>query len=273
MNPLVYVSLFTLLAFVSCKSADLPLGDESADQVYIPKRIESGKTSGYCYTADKADSSESFISFEYYTPQFSSNVMDSSYKDSVNTMIYRMIQFEFIEDMFDQETSILTDNFFSARLDFFLRNAQEEVDYLESTPWSMELNFHIVEKKSFVRLNHTGWDYTGGAHGNYWDMYHLFDKKSGRILSLSDFINDIDALNRLALPYFREQNEIPDDITLEEYGFWFQGDAFEVNENFYFENGNIVFLFNPYEIAPYAGGTSELIIPLSDLGDLFLGIE
>jgi len=60
---------------------------------------------------------------------------------------------------------------------------------------------------------------------------------------------------------------------LEEYGFWFQGDAFEVNENFYFENGNIVFLFNPYEIAPYAGGTSELIIPLSDLGDLFLGIE
>lgn len=271
MKKTIAFSLLFLCALVSCKTSENLVGDETSDEIYIPKRIESGKTNAFCYSADKSDTIESYIQYEYYTPQFSSNLMDSVYKDSVNLMISRDLSSETIGISNLIESSILSDYFFQSRLDSFVAMAQEEVDYLESVPWTLEQTFEITERASFIELNNAGWSYTGGAHGNYWSYFNLFDRKTGRVLKLNDFITDIQALNRFALPYFREQQEIPDGMTLEEYGFWFTGDNLELNDNFYIENGNIIFVFNPYAIAPYAAGSSELIIPIADLGELFSG--
>ena len=40
------------------------------------------------------------------------------------------------------------------------------------------------------------------------------------------------------------------------------------SENFILGNETITFVYNPYEIAPYAVGSTELIIPFGDIKDL-----
>ncbi len=257
---------------VGCKVVEnTELSEDSAIVMAPPPRIVKGEVMGNVFNADRTDTTVSSIAFEYYSPQFSSLVMDSSYKDSVNRMIYRLADSETIGLEYAEETALLTTHFFQTRIDSFVAMAQREVDYLESMPWQIEMQLSITEAKSYVTLNNSGWDYTGGAHGNYWDFYQLFDKKTGKILNLSDFFTDIEALNKLALPYFKEQNDVPSDMTLEEYGFWFEGDDFQVTENFYFTEEAIVFHYNIYEIAPYAGGTNDLTLPFAVLGELFKG--
>lgn len=243
------------------------------DEMGPSDRIVTGTVTGFVHTSETSetpDSTESTIGYAFYTPQFSSNLMDSVYKDSVNKMIYELTLSETMGYESNLGYQQLTESFFEARMDSFLLEAQYEADYLEANPWSMEIGFQIDEYKSYVTLEYSGWNYTGGAHGNFWDSFYLFDKSTGSILNLLDFVSDVEILEQIALPYFRAQNEVPEGMTLEEYGFWFEGDQLKLNENFYFTKDSIVFVFNIYEIAPYAGGAVELKVPLSDLGELYM---
>lgn len=233
-------------------------------------RISSGKATAQIYNSDRSDSTEVWISYDYYNPMFSTNLMDSLYKDSVNAIIQDITVAETIaEESF--WTGPITDHFFQARLDSFAAIAQEEVDYLESHPWSLEMGFSLKDQATYVRLTASGWSYSGGAHGNGFTTYYLVSKKTGKVLDIPDFFTDRDKLNEVAQKYYRLQNDIPDDMTLEEYGLWFEGNDFDVNKNFYFTENSVCFYFNTYEIAPYAGGPSEVVIPLSELKEIYIG--
>lgn len=276
MNKVAFLGLISLL-LVSCGVVNQsPSVLLDLDEIGPPDRIVSGSVEGTVYTAASAetpDSTLSTIDFMYYTPQFSSNLMDSTYKDSVNQLIYRLTLGETMggESAFGYQH--LTESFFAARMDSFVVEAQREADYLESMPWSMEIGFQLEEHKTYVKLEYSGWTYTGGAHGNFWSSFYLLDKRTGHVLELIDFVSDVEILEQIALPYFREQNEVPDGVTLEEHGFWFEGDKLELNENFYFTEDSIVFFFNIYEIAPYSGGAVEVKIPVSVLGELYMGMD
>ena len=114
---------------------------------------------------------------------------------------------------------------------------------------------------SFVQQNN---DYSGGAHGMpYWIAY-TFDLETGNELMLSDIVADDDvALKEVVTRYFTEiYNKTPDE-------YW--DDAVEiVNENaslqspFYLSDEGIVFYYGVYELAPYAGGFKEVVIPYSE---------
>ncbi|MBO6760471.1 MAG: DUF3298 domain-containing protein [Roseivirga sp.] len=62
--------------------------------------------------------------------------------------------------------------------------------------------------------------------------------------------------------------EIPPTESLEERGYWFENDRFELTENFAIINKSLIFYFNPYEIAPYAMGPTELELKLTDFVSL-----
>jgi hypothetical protein len=51
---------------------------------------------------------------------------------------------------------------------------------------------------------------------------------------------------------------------------WFIEGRLTANENFYFTEKKIVFVYNPYEIGPYAAGAPSVEIPLSKLEDLLI---
>ncbi|MCB0300152.1 MAG: DUF3298 domain-containing protein, partial [Calditrichaeota bacterium] len=50
--------------------------------------------------------------------------------------------------------------------------------------------------------------------------------------------------------------------------FFFENNRFELNDNFRIGDNGLEFLFNPYEIAPYAFGAMTLELPYSEIGDL-----
>lgn len=112
--------------------------------------------------------------------------------------------------------------------------------------------------------------YTGGAHGSH--IYNLinFDLHTGDTIFLDDIlIDDYEAdLNDIADIIFRKDNDIAADEDLSEIGYWGLDDGFRVNNNFLLTMNGLRFVFNEYEIAPYAAGAIEVFIPYNKIKHL-----
>lgn len=238
--------------------------DLQMDEIPRLPRIIQGIANGFIYSSDKSDSSEVIVNYEFYSRQFSSNQMDSVYKDSVNAIVYNSIKYATFGDE-KSPLEELSKNFIASRIDTFIAYGQEEADYLGSVMWSLELEYQLTEWESFVDLTCSGWDYTGGAHGNGFLYDYLIDRNTGKTLGVKDFFSDIEALNSIAEKYFRKMYDLSEDQSLTEAGFWFDEDEFSVNENFTFRGKSLVFFFNSYEIAPYVAGPTELSIPVKEV--------
>ncbi|MTI19751.1 DUF3298 domain-containing protein [Fulvivirga sp. RKSG066] len=103
--------------------------------------------------------------------------------------------------------------------------------------------------------------YTGGAHGTD-EMYYVnFDLSDGDIYTLNDvFVSDFETrLNELALSNFKDQTDSANfqDFNFEENQLY--------NSNFGIIDEGIKFYYNPYEIAPYSSGASEIFISYEEL--------
>lgn len=260
-----HLLLFSLaaLTLVSCHTTE-ELIEEVSSEIYIPERIESGRAKAYAYNIDRSDSTASIIDYQYFTPQFSSGVMDSTFKDSVNA---RIVQLASMQSP-DTETLPLgpvTDYYFERVVDDFTVDETEEDEGFDMWRWQMEAGFDISETEEYVCLTSHGWAYTGGAHGNGFSFYHYFLKENGDELQLEEFTLDEETLLAIGEKYFREQQEIGPDVTFDEAGFWFENNVFFLNDNFYFTDQEMVFVYNSYEIAPYAAGVIDVRVPLSEL--------
>lgn len=109
--------------------------------------------------------------------------------------------------------------------------------------------------------------YTGGAHGGSGVYFININPKTGEEFTLDNLLKPdyTDALTLLGNREFREARELADTASLSETYFEFPENEFELNKNYGFKNEGIVFYYNNYEIAPYAAGPTEVLIPYSDL--------
>ena len=115
---------------------------------------------------------------------------------------------------------------------------------------------------SFVQQNY---EYSGGAHGMpFWNGY-TFDLETGEQLQLSDIVeNDDLQIKEIVTGYFEQMYEKEPDA------YW--DDAVDVvreyaslQSPFYLSEEGIVFYYGPYELAPYAGGFIEIVIPYNEV--------
>ena len=105
--------------------------------------------------------------------------------------------------------------------------------------------------------------YLGGAHGSYVVKYYNFDMTSGKLLNISDVVPA--AKEMLMLMAMEEQLckdwDAEDLADLQEQtGITMLGDLYLTN-NFLLKKDSIEFLFNQYEIAPYAAGLISVTLP------------
>ncbi len=112
--------------------------------------------------------------------------------------------------------------------------------------------------------------FTGGAHPNStFDLLVLSPKTGARIALPAVVAADkMGELVKVAERHFRKVRGVKDGETYEAAGFFFEGDTFALNDNFLIAPEGLVFCFNAYEIAPYAMGPTDLVIPWSDLGGI-----
>lgn len=112
--------------------------------------------------------------------------------------------------------------------------------------------------------------YAGGAHPNSFTNFYHFNPKNGEKLSLEDFFikGFKKELTPIAEKSFRKTLNVSPKANLVDEGFWFKNKVFELNDNFWFTEQGIHFLYNPYEVAAYAVGPIEAKVSYSDIEGL-----
>jgi hypothetical protein len=111
--------------------------------------------------------------------------------------------------------------------------------------------------------------YMGGAHGLETRNYYNFDLKTGKVITEKDlFIPNYEAVltDLIKKRIVEESSEIKTVEDLEESIYW--TDSIKPNGNFFITDEGISYVFNPYEIAPYAFGETEVSLSYESLKTL-----
>lgn len=131
-----------------------------------------------------------------------------------------------------------------------------------SLGWYVEGNASVVMcNPKLVSLSMSVDAFTGGAHPNSTFVMKIFNLQNNQAFKLEEMVSDVVGLTKIAEGIFRTQLEIPADASLEEQGFEFENNTFALNDNYMCTPEGLVFLYNTYEIAPYAAGITEILIP------------
>lgn len=141
---------------------------------------------------------------------------------------------------------------------FFAEDGDEPRSTLES-------NYTLSEQTDlYVTYISEGFIYTGGAHPMPWYFGTSFSKVDGSMIGY-DLFDDPDQLIGLISENIQKQYFEPNNTEEEEY-------LFEPDETFqlptnepWIEAGNVVFCYEPFEIAPYAAGMPLCRIAIDDL--------
>lgn len=132
--------------------------------------------------------------------------------------------------------------------------------------WDWSHNTSIYRPVTEIIAVSSSWGgYTGGAHPNYYTETTSFFVSNGKMVRLEDLFTDIDALNKIAVSYFKKDNQLEPDVDCIEQGWDFEDADFKLNNNFDINSESITWQFNSYEIGSYANGAPSVTIPIKDL--------
>lgn len=171
-----------------------------------------------------------------------------------------------------KEEPLKTDAVFKALFE------RQEFEYIfEETP--------EFEDDLYFSYSQNLYHYSGGAHGNSVVNYITLDKNTGERLKISQVLDPKykSAILKIAKANLLSNERYTSDPkkSLRENGYWFhdagehqslgewsEESGFYLPENFLVVSDGLVFLYNQYEVAPYAMGTPTLKIDWSELEHL-----
>jgi len=166
----------------------------------------------------------------------------------------------------------------AAAAEFFAAWTEAGAELAEDAPkayhrWADERRMEVLHADHRVlSVELLLYAFTGGAHPNTFAALETFDLATGRPLALEDLVaaGAGPRLEVLGERWFRKEREIPETESLEEAGFWFEDDRFHLPDNFAVTGDGLVFVFNPYEVAPYVFGPTRITLPWTELQGLLL---
>jgi hypothetical protein len=138
----------------------------------------------------------------------------------------------------------------------------------EPMPWYREIIITMTQLNTqILSIIHQEYEFMGGAHGNGYISYYNIDLKNNVVLKSEDVFESRATLQVAGLieSYIKKAYEIEETDNLEDIGISFN--KTNITSNFTFLENGIKFLYNPYEIAAYVLGGTEVIIPYSELED------
>ncbi len=127
--------------------------------------------------------------------------------------------------------------------------------------------FYSRFSKDIISFKFNTEDYTGGAHPGHDVVCFTYDLEKGERMDLADFfIENSNFLERISAYSVNllMQNQFADEE-------WIRGGAGESLDNFrrfVIAENSFIFYFPPYQVAPYAAGESQVIVPFSELKDV-----
>lgn len=129
--------------------------------------------------------------------------------------------------------------------------------------------FSLLNDKKTYAYGIERYVYMGGAHGLETRNYYNFNLTTGKLITEKDlYIDNYKAALTLLIKkcIVEESPEIKTLADLEESIYW--TDSIKPNGNFYITDESINYVFNPYEIAPYAFGETEITLAFDRIKSL-----
>ncbi len=149
----------------------------------------------------------------------------------------------------------------------------DKSEFPEISPYFAEIIVNnTYRSENLICMEMKQYLYTGGAHGYGSTWYLNIDPQSGEELSTAELLNDENEFIQFAEKVFRDKMGVPENDPINATGFWFDDDAFYLPETIGFQDTNIILLYNPYDIASYADGSIEVVIPIEDI-ESFLKVK
>jgi hypothetical protein len=155
--------------------------------------------------------------------------------------------------------------------EFFAEYESVQKEFSVSWPYQFDLDGSVLLNRSgLLTVDLSYYAFTGGAHGNSYTQYFVFDAVGGTRLGLDDvFVQGFEErLNKLIDSRYREMKGLTAADRLDgEKGMLFDN-VVEFNGNFALTGQGVSFFYNNYEIAPYAVGSTTIELPYGDLENI-----
>lgn len=137
-------------------------------------------------------------------------------------------------------------------------------------------NYYIanseVEKgyKGYINYTIMWEEFTGGAHPSSFYTVLNFNPYTGEEIVLSDILKEEyeKPLTDILINNLAKQLQVEDIEGIKEKGYLYQDNSMFISNNFILDNEKIVFIYNRYEIAPYAFGDIMINVTYDELKNL-----
>lgn len=194
------------------------------------------------------------------------NIPKAVDNDRISKAINTSLQEEIIAELTFDEQDVVED--IGDAIDSFIagyRNMQN-MHPEEMAVWEAKINATIsYEDRQMITLKLETYLFTGGAHGYGATRFLNFNKKKGNEIEDWELFIDKEGFERFAENKFRKQEKIPEDKSINSTGYMFERDSFYLPENIGFTKEGVKLLYNQYEVASYADGPIELVLPYKEV--------
>ena len=234
---------------------------EQDSQLKIEK-IKIEKKSEGCEKNSLHDCAELKIEYPY---------LSGSKNNKAIVSINNNIKLQLLQPILDEGEYNSLDSLISAYFNEFNLVLKETVQPVQG--WQIERIMKVKNQSAkMLAIEYSDYSYLGGAHPNSFLTYSNYNLENGEQVSLDDCFNKDyeEQLNSIGEKIFRQQKNLTSKSDLNSEGYWFDENKFELNDNFAIIQNGLLFYFNAYDIAPYAMGSTELIIPYSEIKQLIL---
>lgn len=147
----------------------------------------------------------------------------------------------------------------------FLATAREmENEHAGRGSWYLDVAVTVLrDAEGVLSLEARMYTYQGENHADEARLLRSFSSETGAPLRLADLVGERGAarVRELAEAEFRRQKGLPAAMPLADTRFEFPKGEFEVPENVALGPAGLVLHFNPYEIASWSEGATELLVP------------
>lgn len=145
----------------------------------------------------------------------------------------------------------------------YLSNAQnaypETSDFSSTHEFTMDITVRY-NSNAILSLQNSYYEFAGGAHGSGGLIFWNYNSKTGQRLENISLFKDVGTFSAFAKAKF-----IAAHGPLNQ--FWFKNETFALPESIGFSEEGLLLFYNVYEIASYAAGTFELILPWEEIED------
>lgn len=171
----------------------------------------------------------------------------------------------------EQKVNLFLEEEFNQSIAWF-DEVKSDTAFFEDFPYEMQYTFETgfqleFNSKNFLSIVLSHYQFTGGAHGNYFAIGYNINLKDGSVLSLKDIIKD-DSFDLLAYECEQAILEKYEAESLDEAGLFEDVITIPDDQDFYIIPGTLVLQFDPYEIGPWSMGEITAEIPFEKIKDL-----